>query len=370
MSGSSLKPFPDLDFRRKYYGSFGLKIAGISSVKFDAGMEGSLKNNYQYQGDYSEMDDDIGWNDFALRNYDAQVGRWVQQDQFQQFPSPYIGMGNDPINLIDPSGGWAATGLFEGMSRASIMATTTLGGAIVGMGVDLLSGGNGGKGLLIGATLGLGSNFSLGNFVSASLNVGGEVLSNAVSNSVISQSTNSYAKWAGYNGNSFPSFKTLLSNYPLPYEIRPDRTPSDPRYQVNDQNGNSFLYYNQCSIRMSLTLRRSGVNLAGAKNITNPGHSPYGNGNILGATNLAGFLIEKFAKPEIYNGTKTDIASKLNGRTGIIYFQGYNENYGSNAPPLRSSANVHIDLWNKNRIMAPYLNQMLDSTTVFFWEVK
>jgi RHS repeat-associated protein len=64
-----------------------------------------LKNNYQYQGDFSEMDEDIGWNDFELRNYDAQTGRWVQQDPFGQFTSPYTGMGNDPTDLIDPSGG-------------------------------------------------------------------------------------------------------------------------------------------------------------------------------------------------------------------------------------------------------------------------
>lgn len=51
------------------------------------------------------MDDDIGWNDFALRNYDAQIGRWVQQDPYQEFASPYTGMSNDPINTIDPSGG-------------------------------------------------------------------------------------------------------------------------------------------------------------------------------------------------------------------------------------------------------------------------
>jgi hypothetical protein len=42
---------------------------------------------------------------FALRNYDAQIGRWVQQDPYQQFASPYLGMGNDPVNVIDPSGG-------------------------------------------------------------------------------------------------------------------------------------------------------------------------------------------------------------------------------------------------------------------------
>jgi|GEM_PF-6288204 len=28
---------------------------------------------------------DIGWNDFGLRNYDPQVGRWVQSDPYKQF---------------------------------------------------------------------------------------------------------------------------------------------------------------------------------------------------------------------------------------------------------------------------------------------
>ncbi|MDZ4794431.1 MAG: RHS repeat-associated core domain-containing protein [Bacteroidota bacterium] len=88
-----------------HYYAYGLKIATLSSKKLGDSYEGSLKNNYLYQGDYSELDDDIGWHDFALRNYDAQIGRWVQQDPCQQFPSPYTGMGNDPINLIDPSGG-------------------------------------------------------------------------------------------------------------------------------------------------------------------------------------------------------------------------------------------------------------------------
>jgi RHS repeat-associated protein len=67
--------------------------------------EGKLQNNYLYQGAYSELDEDIGWTDFALRNYDAQIGRWVQQDPYDQFASPYIGIGDDPINNIDPSGG-------------------------------------------------------------------------------------------------------------------------------------------------------------------------------------------------------------------------------------------------------------------------
>ena len=61
------------------------------------------------------MDEDIHWTDFPLRNYDAQIGRWVQQDPYQQFASPYVGMGNDPVNLVDPSGGfsWPPSGFLH-----------------------------------------------------------------------------------------------------------------------------------------------------------------------------------------------------------------------------------------------------------------
>ncbi len=110
-----------------------------------------MKNNYLFQGAYSELDDDIGWNDFALRNYDAQIGRWVQQDPYQEFASPYVGMGDDPINLTDPSGG----SILDGLSGVARVAVTTVGGAIIGLAVDLISGGDGGKGLLIGAGVGL-----------------------------------------------------------------------------------------------------------------------------------------------------------------------------------------------------------------------
>lgn len=88
-----------------HYYSFGLKIATLSSKKYSDSYDGGIDNRYGMQGAYSEMDDDIGWNDFLLRNYDAQIGRFVQADPFQQFSSPYTGMGNDPVNLIDPSGG-------------------------------------------------------------------------------------------------------------------------------------------------------------------------------------------------------------------------------------------------------------------------
>ena len=75
-------------------------MAGISSKAY-----GSLKNPYQYQGQYAEFDEDTGWNDFELRSYDAQTGRFIQQDPYDEFPSPYTGMGNNPVSNIDPGGG-------------------------------------------------------------------------------------------------------------------------------------------------------------------------------------------------------------------------------------------------------------------------
>jgi len=352
-----------------HYYAYGLRNACISSRAY-----GAPGNEYGYQGEYNEFDDDIGWNDFELRNYDAQIGRFLQQDPYGQFASGYMGMGDDPINKIDEDGGWAAIGMFQGMSRLGIMATTTLGGAIVGGAIDLLSGGDGGKGLLIGASAGLVSNFVSGiNWgrvaVSAAPKIGHQVIDLCVNNEPV----NSFARNASYSPPQFPPFSTLLSNYPLPYEIRPDRTPINPKLPMDDNSDDpavaNFQYFNQCAIRMSITLRKSGVNLSGVRNITNPGGQTYANGNVIGATNLARFLL-KYGQPQAYDGTKSDIAAVLKNKTGIIYFQGYNENYGTNLPEERSNGNVHIDLWNNDTIMAPYLGQMLDAKRVLFWEVK
>ena len=109
-----------------HYYSYGLKIAGLSSKKLGDSYEGSLKNNYLYQGAYSELDDDIGWTDFFLRNYDAQIGRWVQQDPFREFATPYTGMGNDPINFTDPSGGQTLPFFNAAVSGLSTTAETAI----------------------------------------------------------------------------------------------------------------------------------------------------------------------------------------------------------------------------------------------------
>ena len=133
-----------------HYYAYGLKIAAISSKKLGDNNEGNLQNNYQYQGEFNEMDADIGWNDFALRNYDPQVGRWVQQDPYQEFASPYVGMDNDPIVNIDPSGG----NIFAGISLGGKMVMGAIAGGVAGIALDAAFGGDGAKGGAIGTIIG------------------------------------------------------------------------------------------------------------------------------------------------------------------------------------------------------------------------
>jgi RHS repeat-associated protein len=62
-------------------------------------------SRYGYQGAYAEEEGETGYNSFALRQYDPQIGRWVQADPYDEFASGYLAMGNDPANITDPTGG-------------------------------------------------------------------------------------------------------------------------------------------------------------------------------------------------------------------------------------------------------------------------
>ncbi|MFY7672491.1 RHS repeat-associated core domain-containing protein [Tenacibaculum sp. MEBiC06402] len=58
---------------------------------------------YGYQG--QEVDPETGKPAFQLRLWDARIGRWLSPDPYRQFVSPYLGMGNNPMNGVDPDGG-------------------------------------------------------------------------------------------------------------------------------------------------------------------------------------------------------------------------------------------------------------------------
>jgi RHS repeat-associated protein len=57
---------------------------------------------YAYQG--QEKDPETGKEAFQLRLWDGRIGRWLTTDPAGQYASPYLGMGNDPMNGIDPDG--------------------------------------------------------------------------------------------------------------------------------------------------------------------------------------------------------------------------------------------------------------------------
>lgn len=58
-----------------------------------------------YQGDYAEKEAIGSTNSFELRLYDARIGRWMTTDPYGEYHSPYLGMGNNWVNQVDPDGG-------------------------------------------------------------------------------------------------------------------------------------------------------------------------------------------------------------------------------------------------------------------------
>lgn len=79
------------------YGVWGDVLRELKSPEFTY--------RHGYQGQFSEKDEETGWNHFELREYDAVIGRWTSKDPYGQYWSPYVGMGNDPNGKVDPTGG-------------------------------------------------------------------------------------------------------------------------------------------------------------------------------------------------------------------------------------------------------------------------
>ncbi len=59
---------------------------------------------FNYQG--QESAESIDWTNFELRMYIASLGRFNAPDPYGQYHSPYTGMGNNPVNGVDPDGGY------------------------------------------------------------------------------------------------------------------------------------------------------------------------------------------------------------------------------------------------------------------------
>jgi RHS repeat-associated protein len=91
----------------------------------------SYAYKYGYQGQFAEMDNESNENFFELRNYDPLLGRFNTTDPYNQYFSPYVSMGNNHPNQVDPDGGFGysiAAGI-AGAFAGVILNDLTDGGA-------------------------------------------------------------------------------------------------------------------------------------------------------------------------------------------------------------------------------------------------
>lgn len=79
---------------------------------------GLPKDQFAHQGKKLQDELTMCLYDFGPRQYDPQLGRFWGLDALDQYPSGYTGMGNDPANMIDPSGLWAQN--LAGVEHATI----------------------------------------------------------------------------------------------------------------------------------------------------------------------------------------------------------------------------------------------------------
>jgi RHS repeat-associated protein len=94
---------------------------------------GSQDNPWQFAGGY--VDASTGFEKFGTRYYDPSLGRWTQQDPVSS-ANAYVYTGDDPVNLVDPSGASTCiphalllTGAILGTIAIAAAAAITLPGA-------------------------------------------------------------------------------------------------------------------------------------------------------------------------------------------------------------------------------------------------
>ncbi|HPS39289.1 MAG TPA: RHS repeat-associated core domain-containing protein, partial [Candidatus Cloacimonadota bacterium] len=79
----------------------------ISSYDYDAWgnpMNSTVSEESAYRYTGREYDEETGLHNFRARLYDSVLMRFYQVDPAEQFATPYVYCGNNPIGLVDPDG--------------------------------------------------------------------------------------------------------------------------------------------------------------------------------------------------------------------------------------------------------------------------
>lgn len=112
-----------------HYYAYGLKIAGISSKRASDTYDGQIKNNRLYNDKELWDEGELNWYDYGFRNYDPQIGRFIQLDPLTNFYttlSPYQYASCDPIMNIDIDGLEGASSIFTVINGAVESGKTVL----------------------------------------------------------------------------------------------------------------------------------------------------------------------------------------------------------------------------------------------------
>ncbi len=123
------------------YYPFGLPMEGTAYHR-SAGLDGP-PTAHLYQGKELQREKGLDRYDFHARQYDPAIGRFLSADPQHQFYSPYIGMGNSPVMMVDPDGEWVHIAI----------------GAIAGGAFNLISNWNNIKGGNIWQKIGSGASY-------------------------------------------------------------------------------------------------------------------------------------------------------------------------------------------------------------------
>jgi len=112
-----------------HYYPYGLAMAGISDRAWGKQLNFTHLEGNEMQN--QEFNDGTGLEeyDFHARYYDQQLGVWHTQDPVSQFSSPYLAMGNNWPNGIDPNGKnfWSTLGTIGIIAASAVAAYFTAG---------------------------------------------------------------------------------------------------------------------------------------------------------------------------------------------------------------------------------------------------
>ncbi len=106
-----------------HYYPFGMRLGGMST---DTGQD----NKFLYNG--KELDDeyDLDLYYYGARNYNPQLGKWLQIDPADEFNSPYVYCANNPVMFVDPDGCIVTSSSFGGRVAYWLTGEASVGRAL------------------------------------------------------------------------------------------------------------------------------------------------------------------------------------------------------------------------------------------------